>query len=91
MAEGHELPWGSGDIRFLNEYVLRCNLVHFETQSCHILSLDREYLLHVHWPRRGWMIFAIFYLSTVMITIFGGGGGSWAFCGEKLLPLKYPR
>ena len=39
MAEGHKLP---------NEHALRCNLVHFETQSCHIVSLDREYLLHVH-------------------------------------------
>ena len=44
---------------FLNEYALRCNLVHFETQSCHIvslvtgnivilLSLDREYVFLVH-------------------------------------------
>ena len=46
--------WGSGGMLprkfFENEYVLRCNLVHFaiETQSCHIVSLDREYLLHVH-------------------------------------------
>ena len=24
---------------------------------CHIVSLDREYLLHVDWPRRVWMIF----------------------------------
>ena len=26
---------------------------------CHIVSLDREYLLHVHWPRHIWMIFLI--------------------------------
>ena len=25
---------------------------------CHIVSLDREYLLRVHWPRRVWMIFS---------------------------------
>ena len=24
---------------------------------CHIVSLDREYLLHVHWPCHIWMIF----------------------------------
>ena len=46
---------------------------------CHIVSLDREHLLHVHWPRRVWMIFRFSDLQTVMITIFfvgsGGGGG----------------
>ena len=26
---------------------------------CHIVSLDRECLLHVHWPRHIWMIFPI--------------------------------
>ena len=52
VGEGHELPGGPGHAppgNFVeNEYALRCNLVHFETQSCHIVSLDREYLLHVH-------------------------------------------
>ena len=60
---------------FWNEYALRCNLVRFETQfwemlqwyfisffsrdlvPCHIVPL--AYLLHVHWPRRVWMIFPI--------------------------------
>ena len=46
--------------------------------SCHIVSLDREYLLHVHWPRRVWMIFSDSYLYTVMVIIYLGGGGSWA-------------
>ena len=39
MAEGDELPRRGGGVPgaypqsfFLNEYVLRCNLVHFETQ-----------------------------------------------------------
>ena len=31
VAEGQELPRGSGNF-FLDEYALRCNLVHFETQ-----------------------------------------------------------
>lgn len=34
MAEGDEVPRGSGDMPpgtfFFNEYALRCNLVHFE-------------------------------------------------------------
>ena len=38
--------------------------MHFERQSCHIVSLDRECLLHVHWPCR----MTIFFF-------FGGGGG----------------
>ena len=42
---------------------------------CHIVSLDREYLLNVHWPRRVWVIFRYSYLQTVMITIFFWGGG----------------
>ena len=41
--------WGNAPPEiFLNEYALRCNLVHFETQSCHIVPLEKEYLLHVH-------------------------------------------
>ena len=35
---------------FWNEYALRCNLVHFETQFWEILQC-------VHWLRRVWMIF----------------------------------
>ena len=35
-----------------NEYALRCNLVHFETQLW-------EMLLCVHWPHHVWMIFPI--------------------------------
>ena len=27
--------------------------------SCGVLLIDREYLLHVHWPHRSWMIFPI--------------------------------
>ena len=43
VDEGHELPGGGGGggvqghaspESFSNEYALRCNLVHFETQSC---------------------------------------------------------
>ena len=30
---------------FLNKYALRCNLVHFERQSCHIVSSDREHFM----------------------------------------------
>ena len=71
---------------FSNENVLRCNLVHFETQFWetlqgyfvlsfsrhHVLtilqysmflvlygSVLRQGMLHVHWPRRVWMIFPI--------------------------------
>ena len=43
---------------------------------CHIVPLDREYLLHVHSPRRVWMIFPIqlpIYCNDN--NIFGGGGG----------------
>ena len=53
VDEGHELPGvevvrgHAPPERFSNKYALRCNLVHFEAQSCHIVSLDREYLLHV--------------------------------------------
>ena len=37
VAEGHEFPRGPGGIPppaiiFFNEYALRCNLVHFDTQ-----------------------------------------------------------
>ena len=48
-----------------------------------IASLDREYLLHVHWlARRVWMIFPLQLLIYCNDNnIFGG----------KLLPLKYPR
>ena len=56
-AEGDELPRGSGAFpspppEFWNEYSLRCNLVHFETQFW-------EMLQRVHWLRHVWMIFPI--------------------------------
>ena len=39
MGEGHKLPGGSGSMPprkfFENDSVLRCNLVHLETQSCY--------------------------------------------------------
>ena len=61
MAQGHELPPGKffetnmrGDAKRWE-----MEMVHFETQSCHIVSLDRENLLHVYFPRRVWMIFPI--------------------------------
>ena len=57
---------------------------------CHVLSLDREYLLHVHWPGHVWMIFPkiISYLYTVMITIYRylGGGGELGILGEDSTP-----
>ena len=73
VTKGHKLPRGSGACppgNFLIEYALRCNLVHFETQFsdnvtvvfyfiCRMVSLDREYVLHVHWARCVWMSFPI--------------------------------
>ena len=80
VAEDDEFPRGGPGVcppeMFWNDSVLlRCNLVHFETQFWEMLRC-------VHWPRRVWMIFRCSYLYTVMITIlFGGepghlGGGS---------------
>ena len=67
-----------------NEYALRCNLVHFETQFWDVtvaVSLDREYLLHVHWPRRVWMIFPIQLLIHCNDNnILGGEAGHFLFC-----------
>ena len=63
---------------FWNQYVQRCNLVHFETQFWEMLQC-------VHWPRQVWMIFAICLLIYCNDTIFGGWGRG------ELLPLKYPR
>ena len=64
---------------FCNEYALRYNLVHFETQFW-------EMLRSVHWPHRVWMIFLIqlHFFYTVMITTFLGG--SWAFLGGSFYP-----
>ena len=53
----------------------------FETQFPYVVSLDREYLLHVTSSRLD-DFFQYSYTYTVMITIFLRG---------KLLPLKYPR
>ena len=62
MSEGYELPRGSEGTPpeiFSNENVLRCNLVHFETQFCQMLQwyfilffrrdhvLDNVTILHV--------------------------------------------
>ena len=46
-----------------------------------MVSLDSEYLLHVHYFRRFWMIFAILILIYCNDNNFFGGGG-------ELLPLK---
>ena len=51
---------------FSNEYAVRCNLIHFETQLW-------ETFQYVHWPRRVWLIFPMSYLYTVMITTFFRG------------------
>ena len=46
VAEGHELPrWVRGHARpeiFVNEYALRCNLVHFEHnfEKCYSVCTD---------------------------------------------------
>ena len=57
VAEGQELPRAGGGGRgvrkfFLDEYALRYNLVHFETQFWEMLQCGR-------WPRRVWIIFPI--------------------------------
>ena len=48
-----------------------------------VVSLDREYLLHVRWPHGVWMIFHYSYLYTVMIIYLGEGdvGHFSFFCG----------
>ena len=56
-----------------------------------VMSLDREYFMCTDLVASG--LFLLYsYLYTVMMTIFGGGGGEKAghFVG-KLLLLKYPR
>ena len=78
---------------FWNKYALRCNLVHFETQfwgmlqwyfifsrehvPCHIVSLDKEYLLHVHGPRRVWMIFLYVMVTGLSGVQFGLQSYEW--------------
>ena len=37
---------------------------------CHILSLDWEYLVHVRWARRVWIIFPIYSLIPVTRTLY---------------------
>ena len=57
----------------------------------HIVSLNREYLLHVHWPRCVWVIFSdivtyriyrndnnVFWGKLGIFSFFGGGGGGQA-------------
>ena len=74
--------------------------MHFETQPCHIVFLDREYLLHVHRPHHVWILLRYSYSYNVMIIFFLGGGGElgaffWGgklgVLGGELLSLKYPR
>ena len=59
-------------------------MVHFETQSCHIVSLDKEYsvtLCALTTSRLDDFSDTVTLKNTIMITIFlfFGGGGSWAF------------
>ena len=52
-----------------------------------VMSLDREYFMCTDLVASG--LFLLYsYLYTVMMTIFGRGGGgeSWAFCGEASTP-----
>ena len=78
VGKGHELPRGVRGhatlVFFWNEYALRCNLVHFETQFWEMCT---------DLVASGWF-FRYSYLYTVMITIFLGG--SWAFCGGSFYP-----
>ena len=104
VPKGHELPRGSGDMPpppeiFWNEYALRCNLVHIETQFCDNVTMVFSFYLSHSVLRRGIRtscaltssrlddFFWYSYLYTVMITIFFGGG-SWAFLwgGEACTP-----
>ena len=88
---------GGGEC-FRNEYALTCNLVHFETQSCHIVSIAREYLLYMDWPRRGWMFLFcfVFFCFLDIVTyiycndnnIFGGEAGR--FLGGEASTLQIP-
>ena len=88
VTEGLKVPRGvRGHVPpgnfFWNEYALRCNLVHFETQFWEMVQC-------VHWPRRVWMIFWYSYLYTVMITIFFWGGvGGRASTPQIPWPMKF--
>ena len=83
VAEGHELPRGVRGHAppgiFLNEYALRCNLVHFDTQFWEmlqwyfILFFSRDHVL------------TMLHLAPIFF------GGKLGILGRKLLPLKYPR
>ena len=55
---------------------------------CHVVSLDREHLLHVHWPRHIWMIFPIQLLIYYNDNnIFGGKAGhSGGICSTPQIP-----
>ena len=71
------LGWSRGmppPQNFWNEYVLRCNLVHFETQFWEVLQC-------VQWPA-----VTIWLLNTVVTTILIFLGGSWAFWGGSFYP-----
>ena len=67
MAEGNNLPrrvrGQAPSETFWNDYALRCNLVHFETQFWECYSVWKDLVAF------GWS-FQYSYLYTVMITIF---------------------
>ena len=83
MAEGYELPRGvrghAPSEIFWNEYALRCNLVHFETQFGEMLQ---------------WYFILFFSLDHVLTMLHLAPiflGGKLGILEGKLLPLKYPR
>ena len=60
--------------------LLRCSLVHFQTQFCEMLRI-------VHWPRRVWMIFPIYLIIYCNDNnIIWGGGEAGHFEGEASSP-----
>ena len=83
MAEGYELPRGvrghAPPEIFWNEYALRCNLVHFETQFGEMLQ---------------WYFILFFSLDHVLTMLHLAPiffGGKLGILEGKLLTLKYPR
>ena len=82
VAECHELLGGCRKFFEMNMrrdaiWCIQCILRH----DC----VDREYLLHVHWPRRVWMIFPI------QLLVYCNDNNTFFWGGGMLLPLKYPR
>ena len=87
MGEGDRIPRGGtgacpSEI-FWNEYALRCNLVHFETQFC-------EMFRFVHWLRRIWMIFLIYLIIYWNDNNFFWGGGWGSLCPSNTLDRTLP-